>query len=174
MNCSPISSASGRGCISPRLKFSASDGYTEDTNFNGPLEGDANSNRVYNAGEAWTETNPLDWDTDDDQLPDGWESQYGFDALDDGTNSLRNAAAGDGNPVNAVHGFARFLGELLEKQAPTHIAVAFARRWPILVALPRAVAAAGANLAHAQPAHYREREVLELMSVVEVRRGGEG
>ncbi len=31
----------------------------------------------------------------------------------------------DGNPVNAVHGFARFLGELLEKQAPTHIAVAF-------------------------------------------------
>ena len=31
----------------------------------------------------------------------------------------------DGNPVNAVHGFARFLGDLLEKQAPTHIAVAF-------------------------------------------------
>lgn len=55
-----------------------------------------------------------------------------------------------------------------------HVAVALARRWPILVALPRAVAAAGANLAHEQPAHYREREVLELMVAVEVHGGGEG
>ena len=31
----------------------------------------------------------------------------------------------DGNPVNAVHGFARFLGDLLEREAPQHIAVAF-------------------------------------------------
>jgi 5'-3' exonuclease len=31
----------------------------------------------------------------------------------------------DGNPVNAVLGFARFLGELLEKESPRHIAVAF-------------------------------------------------
>jgi DNA polymerase I len=31
----------------------------------------------------------------------------------------------DGNPVNAVHGFARFLGDLLERHAPAHIAVAF-------------------------------------------------
>ncbi|PKM07598.1 MAG: exodeoxyribonuclease IX [Gammaproteobacteria bacterium HGW-Gammaproteobacteria-4] len=31
----------------------------------------------------------------------------------------------DGHPVNAVHGFARFLLELLERQRPTHIAVAF-------------------------------------------------
>ena len=31
----------------------------------------------------------------------------------------------DGNPVNAVHGFARFLGDLLEREAPGHIAVAF-------------------------------------------------
>ena len=31
----------------------------------------------------------------------------------------------DGNPVNAVHGFARFLGELLERESPGHIAVAF-------------------------------------------------
>lgn len=31
----------------------------------------------------------------------------------------------DGNPVNAVLGFARFLGELLERHAPRHIAVAF-------------------------------------------------
>ena len=31
----------------------------------------------------------------------------------------------DGNPVNAVLGFARFLAELLEKESPRHIAVAF-------------------------------------------------
>jgi 5'-3' exonuclease len=31
----------------------------------------------------------------------------------------------DGNPVNAVHGFARFLGDLLERRAPATIAVAF-------------------------------------------------
>jgi 5'-3' exonuclease len=32
---------------------------------------------------------------------------------------------GDGQPVNAVHGFGRFLGDLLEKELPSHIAVAF-------------------------------------------------
>jgi len=31
----------------------------------------------------------------------------------------------DGHPVNAVHGFARFLGDLLERESPGHIAVAF-------------------------------------------------
>jgi DNA polymerase I len=31
----------------------------------------------------------------------------------------------DGNPVNALHGFARFLGDLVEKLRPGHIAVAF-------------------------------------------------
>jgi 5'-3' exonuclease len=31
----------------------------------------------------------------------------------------------DGNPVNAVHGFARFLGDLLERESPERIAVAF-------------------------------------------------
>lgn len=31
----------------------------------------------------------------------------------------------DGNPVNAIHGFTRFLLELLERQRPLHIAVAF-------------------------------------------------
>jgi DNA polymerase I len=31
----------------------------------------------------------------------------------------------DGNPVNALHGFARFIGDLLERVGPTHIAVAF-------------------------------------------------
>jgi 5'-3' exonuclease len=32
---------------------------------------------------------------------------------------------GDGQPVNAVHGFGRFLGDLIEKELPQHIAVAF-------------------------------------------------
>lgn len=31
----------------------------------------------------------------------------------------------DGNPVNALHGFGRFLGDLIERVRPTHIAVAF-------------------------------------------------
>ncbi len=31
----------------------------------------------------------------------------------------------DGNPVNAVHGFARFLADLLERELPAQIAVAF-------------------------------------------------
>ena len=31
----------------------------------------------------------------------------------------------DGWPTNAVHGFARFLLELLERERPRHIAVAF-------------------------------------------------
>jgi DNA polymerase-1 len=31
----------------------------------------------------------------------------------------------DGNPVNALHGFARFLSDLLEKYAPAFVAVAF-------------------------------------------------
>ena len=31
----------------------------------------------------------------------------------------------EGNPVNAVHGFARFLGDLLERESPARIAVAF-------------------------------------------------
>jgi DNA polymerase I len=31
----------------------------------------------------------------------------------------------DGNPVNALHGFARFLGDLIERVRPRHVAVAF-------------------------------------------------
>lgn len=31
----------------------------------------------------------------------------------------------DGNPVNALHGFGRFLGDLIEQVGPLHIAVAF-------------------------------------------------
>ncbi|MFH0878445.1 MAG: hypothetical protein V2A34_01910, partial [Lentisphaerota bacterium] len=82
----------------------ASDGYSEDTNFNGRIEGDANSNRVYNAGEAWSESNPLNPDTDGDGLPDGWETQYGLDPLDSGTDSYRTSAAGDGNADNGPNG----------------------------------------------------------------------
>lgn len=37
-------------------------------------------------------------------------------------NTLTDA---DGNAVNALHGFARFLGDLIERVKPTHIAVAF-------------------------------------------------
>lgn len=32
---------------------------------------------------------------------------------------------GDGNPVNALHGFARFIGDVLEKVKPTYLGVAF-------------------------------------------------
>jgi DNA polymerase-1 len=31
----------------------------------------------------------------------------------------------DGNPVNALHGFARFLGDLIERESPEYLAVAF-------------------------------------------------
>ena len=31
----------------------------------------------------------------------------------------------EGNPVNAVHGFARFLGDLIERVSPERLAVAF-------------------------------------------------
>jgi 5'-3' exonuclease len=31
----------------------------------------------------------------------------------------------DGNPVNALHGFARFIGDLLEQHVPAYVAVAF-------------------------------------------------
>lgn len=81
-----------------------SDGFGEDMNFNGRIEGDSNNNRTYDAGEEWTETDPLKADTDADGLPDGWEVQNGLDALDNGTDSLRTAAADDGNPVNGAGG----------------------------------------------------------------------
>ena len=32
---------------------------------------------------------------------------------------------GDGQPVNALYGFGRFLGDLLEEAKPQHVAVAF-------------------------------------------------
>jgi hypothetical protein len=80
-----------------------SDGYGEDKNFNGVIDGDTNPrNRTYNAGEQWSETDPLKFDTDGDGLPDGWETQYGLDALDNGTTSMRTGGAG--NPNNGPSG----------------------------------------------------------------------
>ena len=79
-----------------------SDGFGEDRNFNGFIDGDTNRNRIFDSGEQWSETDPLNRDTDGDGLPDGWESQYGLDPLDDGTLSMRTGGAG--NPDNGASG----------------------------------------------------------------------
>jgi hypothetical protein len=78
------------------------DGYGEDKNANGFIDGDTNKNHVYDTGEQWSETNPLKADTDGDGLPDGWEIQYGLDPLDNGTLSMRTGGAG--NPNNGAAG----------------------------------------------------------------------
>ena len=49
-----------------------------------------------------TETDPLNGDTDRDGLPDGWESQYGLNPLDDGTYDYRTG--GPGSPGNGAAG----------------------------------------------------------------------
>lgn len=49
-----------------------------------------------------TETDPLNTDTDDDGLPDGWEVNNGLDPLDDGTYNFRTGEAG--NPANGAAG----------------------------------------------------------------------
>jgi len=69
----------------------ATDGFGEDTNFDGTIAGDTNSNRIYEVTEAWSETDPLNPDTDGDGLPDGWENEFSLDPLDNGTNSFRTA-----------------------------------------------------------------------------------
>ena len=81
-----------------------SDGSGEDTDCNGWIGGDSNSNRVYDTGEAWFETDPLDADTDGDGLPDGWEIWNGLDPLDNGKNSYRTTEADDGNINNGPDG----------------------------------------------------------------------
>ncbi len=78
----------------------AGDGYGEDVNFNGWIDGDSNSNRVWQGGELWQETDPLNPDTDGDTLPDGWEKQFGLSPWDDGiighTNRQTGAVIADG------------------------------------------------------------------------------
>ncbi len=49
-------------------------------------------------------------------------SLYVFRAWHSMPDEFRDA---DGHPANAVHGFTRFLCELLEKARPAHVAVAF-------------------------------------------------
>ena len=80
------------------------DGYGEDKNLNGFIDGDTDNDRVYDAGEAWAETSPLNKDTDGDGLPDGWEDQFGLDPLDNGTDSYRTATAQDGVADNGAAG----------------------------------------------------------------------
>lgn len=78
------------------------DGYGEDNNFNGKIDGDTNGDRVWQVGEFWTETDPLNRDTDGDGLPDGWEVSYNLDPLDNGTVNMRTGGAG--NPINGAGG----------------------------------------------------------------------
>ena len=102
------------------------DGYGEDKNANGFIDGDANKNRIHNSGELWSETDPLNRDTDGDGLPDGWEVQYGLDPLDDGAFSKRLDGAGNiangplGDPDN--DGISN-LDELLNGTHPTQATV---------------------------------------------------
>jgi len=78
----------------------ANDGYGEDKNFNGLIDGDSNSNRLWESGEVWLETDPLNPDTDGDGLPDGWERNFSFNPLDDGTATM------DGSTPDPVNGAA--------------------------------------------------------------------
>lgn len=79
-----------------------SDGFGEDKDFSGNINGDTNHNRTWQSGEVWTETNPLNDDTDNDGLPDGWEVRHALNPLDDGsltfdgtTAHADNGASGD-------------------------------------------------------------------------------
>ena len=51
---------------------------------------------------------------------------------------------GDGNPVNALYGFTRFLGDFLEHTRPEHVAVAFDNN--ILAGIATGLASAGDRL----------------------------
>ena len=81
-----------------------SDGFGEDKNFNGVIDGDANANRAYDPAEAWLETNPLNSDSDGDGLPDGWETSHGLDPLDNGSDKLSTSQSGDGLADNGAAG----------------------------------------------------------------------
>ena len=60
----------------------------EDFDLNGRVAGDDDGsagstawNRLWELGESWKETDPLNKDTDGDSLDDGWEVSEGFDPL---------------------------------------------------------------------------------------------
>jgi len=111
----------------------ASDGYGEDVNYNGWIDGDTDSNRTWTAGEYWQESDPLDPDTDDDGLPDGWEQRYDFDTLDSGVTGAIHMGTGlvitnlehgaNGNPdgdLIVVGGVTNDYVNYLELQNGTH------------------------------------------------------
>ena len=64
----------------------------------------------------------------------------------------------DGWPTNAVHGFARFLLELLEKERPRHIAVAFDEALTVAPALAPDIVL----LDNMSPAQLREAVALRV------------
>lgn len=78
-----------------------SDGYGEDKNGNGKIDGDTNGDRIWQPGENWTETDPLNSDTDGDGLPDGWEVNHGLDPLDNGIMVFHSGTA---DPINGANG----------------------------------------------------------------------
>jgi len=80
------------------------DGYGEDKNFDGAIEGDLDGDRTYDASEEWSETDPLNPDTDGDGLPDGWEVDHGLDPLVSDEDNLRTAAPDDGDPDQGATG----------------------------------------------------------------------
>ncbi len=87
-----------------------SDGSGEDKDFSGTINGDSNTDRIWQSPEQWSETNPLKADTDGDGLPDGWESRFGFNALDNGSSTLDgsttspdNGASGDPDGDNLTN-----------------------------------------------------------------------
>ena len=79
----------------------------------------------------------------------------------------------DGNPVNALHGFARFLGDLIERVRPVHIAVAFdaqlvdsfrARAVPRVQGESRPGAAGAETAVRPVPLHLRSARYQEFTS----------
>lgn len=78
-----------------------SDGYGEDKNFDGKIDGDTNGDRIWQVGEVWTETDPLNADTDGDGLPDGWEVKNGLNPFDNGSVAMDGSTP---NPINGASG----------------------------------------------------------------------
>jgi hypothetical protein len=76
----------GDGTQNGRENYSDGDGLSddaEDADNDGLVAGDTNHDRVWDAGETWTETDPFNSDTDGDGLSDGTgENGAGTDPLD--------------------------------------------------------------------------------------------